>query len=59
MNDLNLPVRELYDLICDRQGLERIYWDASQPDVRPFNVRIDNQKIKAAGYKFIYPEMII
>ncbi len=59
VNDLNLPVRELYDLLCDRQGLERIRWDASQPDVRPFNVRIENQKIKAAGYKLIHPEMIV
>jgi nucleoside-diphosphate-sugar epimerase len=59
VNDLRWTSRELCDYVCDRQGLERIVWDASQPNFRTLNARIDNQKIKAAGYKLIHPETIV
>ena len=59
VNDFNLTIGELFDVVCDRQGLERIVWDASQPSFRNLNARIDNQKIKAAGYKLIHPQTII
>ncbi|WP_342745930.1 NAD-dependent epimerase/dehydratase family protein [Brunnivagina elsteri] len=59
VNDLRWTSRELCDYICDRQGLERIIWDASQPSFRALNARINNQKIKSAGYKLIHPETIV
>lgn len=59
VNDFNLTIRELSDQVCDRQGLARIVWDASQPSFRALNARIDNQKIKAAGYKLIHPDTIV
>lgn len=59
VNDFNLTIRELSDQVCDRQGLARIVWDTSQPSFRALNARIDNQKIKAAGYKLIHPDTIV
>jgi nucleoside-diphosphate-sugar epimerase len=59
VNDFNLTIRELSEQVCDRQGLARIVWDLSQPSFRALNARIENQKIKAAGYKLIHPETIV
>ena len=59
VNDFNMTIRELSDLVCDRQGLERIIWDDTKPSYRLLNARVSNQKIKAAGYKLIHPETII
>lgn len=59
VDDVKIPVRELLDLVCDRQQLPRILWDSSQPNFRAFNARVSNAKIKAAGYDFIYPQTAI
>ncbi len=59
VNDFNHTIGELGDLVCDRQGLERIIWDDTQPSYRLLNARVSNQKIKAAGYKLIHPETIV
>lgn len=59
VNDFNLTIRELSDIVCDRQGLPRILWDDTKPSYRFLNARISNQKIKAAGYKLIHPDTII
>ena len=59
VNDFDLTIGELSDLVCDRQGIERITWNNSQPGYRLLNARVSNQKIKAAGYKLIHPETIV
>ncbi|MDJ0737805.1 MAG: SDR family oxidoreductase [Nostocaceae cyanobacterium] len=59
VNDFNLTIRELCDLVCDRQGLERIIWDDTKPSYRFLNARVSNQKIKAAGYSLIHPQTIV
>ena len=59
VNDFNLTIRELCDLICDRQGLERTIWDDTKPSYRLLNARVSNQKIKGTGYKLIHPQTII
>ncbi|MBW4483288.1 MAG: SDR family oxidoreductase [Tildeniella torsiva UHER 1998/13D] len=45
-------VRELIDRVCQANQLEPVQWDPSQPSARPYNVRVSNQKLKAAGYTF-------
>lgn len=45
-------VRELIDRVCRGSQLDPVTWDASQPSARPYNVRVSNQKLKAAGYAF-------
>jgi hypothetical protein len=59
VNDTKLTSRELFNLICDRQGLERVHWDANQAPYTEVNVRVSNSKIKALGYQFIYPDTFI
>lgn len=59
VNDLKLTSRELCDLICDRQQLERVSWDASKPPFSAVNARVDNNKIKREGYQFIYGDRLV
>ena len=59
VNDFNMTIRELSNLVCDREGLARVIWDDTKPSYRFLNARVSNQKIKAAGYKLIHPETII
>ncbi|MGB3201807.1 MAG: SDR family oxidoreductase [Nodosilinea sp.] len=48
-------VRELIDRVCTANNLDPVQWDASQPSARPYNVRVSNQKLKAAGYELRHP----
>ena len=59
VNDFDLTIGELSDLVCARQGVERIIWDNTQPGYRGLNARVSNQKIKAAGYKLIHAKTIV
>ena len=59
VNDVKLTSRELCNLICDRQQVERVSWDASKPSFSALNARVDNSKIKQEGYQFIYADTLI
>lgn len=59
VQDVTLTSRELIDQVCQRHGLEPVQWDASQPSARAYNAKVSNQKLKAAGYQFQHPQMII
>ncbi|QQE64454.1 NAD(P)-dependent oxidoreductase [Leptolyngbya sp. BL0902] len=48
-------VRQLIDRVSQTYGLAPTPWDPTQPSARPYNVRVSNQKIKAAGYTFQHP----
>ena len=48
-------VKALIAEVCDRYNLDPVQWDPSQPSARPYNARVSNAKIKAAGYKFLHP----
>ncbi|MEA5466536.1 SDR family oxidoreductase [Leptothoe sp. PORK10 BA2] len=48
-------VKELIDRVCDRYHLAPVTWDPAQPSARPYNAKVSNAKIKAAGYQFIHP----
>lgn len=56
VGDVSLSSRELLDRIFEANNLPKVSWDGS-PSVRPYNARVSNQKIKAAGYQFVYPEI--
>lgn len=58
VNDVPLPSRELLDRLFERHNLPKISWDASVPSLRPYNARVSNQKLKAAGYSFTHPETL-
>ena len=48
-------VRDLIDRVCQAHHLAPVQWDPTQPSARPYNVRVSNQKLKAAGYTFHQP----
>jgi hypothetical protein len=56
VGDVSLSSRELLDRIFETHNLPKATWDGS-PSVRPYNARVSNQKIKAAGYQFVHPEI--
>lgn len=56
VGDVSLSSRELLDRIFEAHNLPQVSWDGS-PSVRPYNARVSNQKIKAAGYQFVHPEI--
>ncbi len=57
VGDVSLSSRELLDRIFETHNLPKASWDKSVTSVRPYNARVSNQKIKAAGYQFIHPEI--
>lgn len=52
-----ITTQELLERVCTANHLPPVIWDASQPSRRPYNARVSNQKLRNAGYKFIYPEI--
>ena len=56
VGDVSLSSGELLDRIFETNNLPKAFWDGS-PSVRPYNARVSNLKIKAAGYQFVHPEI--
>ena len=56
VDGLHLTRKELLDRIMEKHNLPKVSWDASQSVERP-NVKVSNQKLKDAGYSFIYPQL--
>lgn len=48
---------ELLERVCAAHQLAPVSWDTSQKSTRPYNARVSNQKLRKAGYQFIYPEI--
>ncbi|MGA7937556.1 MAG: NAD-dependent epimerase/dehydratase family protein [Kovacikia sp.] len=44
--------------VCSQNNLPAVVWDPSQPSIRPYNAKVSNQKLRAAGYPFIHPEVL-
>ena len=57
-SDEPLVRKEFFDRLFITHNLPGINWDDSTPANRPFNVRLNNQKIKAAGFQLTHPEII-
>lgn len=51
--------RDLLDRLSEKYNLPKVMWNPSEREVRSYNSRVSNQKIEAAGYKFIHPEILI
>lgn len=51
--------RDLLDRLSEKYNLPKVMWNPTQQQVRAYNSRVSNQKIAAAGYKFIHPEIML
>lgn len=56
----SVPVttRELLKRVFAAHNLPNVLWDVSQTSTRPYNARVSNQKLREAGYQFLYPEIV-
>jgi nucleoside-diphosphate-sugar epimerase len=53
-----LTTGEFFQRLFSTHNLPDLTWDATQKSLRPYNTRLSNQKIKSAGLKLIYPQII-
>ena len=58
VDDSVMMVSEQVALICRKHQLPPVLWDESQPNQAVKNLRVSNQKLKAAGYPLIYPQLV-
>ncbi|MDY6936603.1 MAG: SDR family oxidoreductase [Cyanobacteriota bacterium] len=56
VDGLHLTRKELLDRVMEKHELSPVTWDASQ-SVERANVKVSNQKLKDAGYSFVYPTL--
>lgn len=59
VDDSQLTVKEQIERVCYKYALPSVYWDSSPLSPRRKNVRISNQKLKAAGYQLIHPQLLV
>lgn len=54
-----LSTGELLQQVLAAHNLPPVTWDPNQASLRPYNARVSNQKLRTAGYDFLYPEIQI
>jgi nucleoside-diphosphate-sugar epimerase len=59
VDDSQLTVKEQVKCVCDSYGLPPVNWDASKFSPPRKSLQVNNQKLKAAGYDLIHPQIIV
>jgi nucleoside-diphosphate-sugar epimerase len=59
VQDEILTSQELIDRVCQAHNMAPVTWDPTRPSERPHNVRVANQKLKAAGFQFTHPTFLL
>ncbi len=59
VDDSQLTVKEQVKLVCAAYGLPTVNWDASKFSPPRKSLQVNNQKLKAAGYDLIHPQIIV
>ena len=57
-SDEILSTGEFFDRLFATHSLPPITWDTSQASLRPYNLKLDNQKLKATGFELVHPQII-
>jgi nucleoside-diphosphate-sugar epimerase len=55
VQDEPITTGELLDQLFTQHNLPKVNWDAAQSSNRPYNARVSNQKLKAAGFSLKHP----
>jgi nucleoside-diphosphate-sugar epimerase len=58
VDDAHLSSKELLDTLFAKHHLPQVTWDNTVKSNRPYNAKVSNQKIKAAGYQLIHPQLM-
>jgi nucleoside-diphosphate-sugar epimerase len=59
VDDSQLTVKEQVQRVCAAYGLPQAQWDDSQSSLQRRSLQVSNQKIKAAGYDLIHPQLLV
>ena len=59
VDDSQLTVKEQVKQVCSAYGLPQVQWDASKLSLQRKSLQVSNQKIKAAGYGLIHPQLLV
>ncbi len=59
VDDSQMTVKEQVKLVCDRYNLPPVKWDSSKLSNRRKSLQVSNEKIKAAGYELIHPQLLV
>jgi nucleoside-diphosphate-sugar epimerase len=59
VDDSQLTIKEQVKRVCASYGLPPVHWDASKFSPPRKSLQVNNQKLKAAGYDLIHPQIIV
>lgn len=59
VDDSQLTVKEQVKLVCSHYNLPPVNWDSSKLSIQRKSVQVCNEKIKAAGYELIHPQLLV
>ncbi|MEM8809567.1 MAG: SDR family oxidoreductase [Cyanobacteria bacterium P01_G01_bin.38] len=59
VDDSQLTVREQVERVCSQYGLPSVHWGSSKLSLQGKSLRVSNQKLKAAGYPLIHPQLLV
>ena len=59
VDDSQLTVKEQVERVCFHYGLPSVYWNPSKPSWGRKSMRVSNQKLKAAGYQLVNPQLLV
>lgn len=54
-SDETMTTKEFFKRLFAAHNLPPVSWDSSQSSTRGYNIKLSNQKIKDAGFKFAHP----
>ncbi|MGK7872469.1 MAG: SDR family oxidoreductase [Xenococcaceae cyanobacterium] len=59
VDDSQLTVKEQVERICFQYGLPPVHWVPSKLSWGRKSLRVSNQKLKAAGYQLVHPQLLV
>ncbi len=59
VDDSQLTVKEQIERVCFQYNLPPVRWDNSSLSIQRKSLRVSNQKLKAAGYQLVHPQLVV
>ena len=59
VDDSQLTVKEQIERVCFQYSLPPVRWDNSSLSIQRKSLRVSNQKLKAAGYQLVHPQLVV
>jgi nucleoside-diphosphate-sugar epimerase len=59
VDDSQLTIKEQVERVCAQYHLPPVHWDAAKLSLQRKSLQVSNQKLKAAGYDLIHPQILV